>query len=395
MRAALALLLIGCGTATSAPAPGSSSPSPREGAGGRERASEPTSEPATVPVAVTIDDLPWVGATLPNETPEDGVRRILAAAAEHGAPLAGFFTCSRWDGREAARDVWLAQPIELGNHSTSHRALDDLGLDGWRRDVSGCQRRLTEAAGRDVPWFRYPYLRTGSERALRDAGFAYLEELGLRRAPVTIDTSDWALVAPYVDARREGDDALAEQILDAYVGHVRRSARRYVALAEERGHAGAPQVLLLHANALAADGLGRVLEALAADGLRFGTLTEAMSDPLYTAEDHYVGGTGLSWLYRIDPDGAPAWAWDAAQLHALQVRFTNERERESYDLDANLTVRRVADDAWEVSRGGAASRVTRRPHGAIELRGPGPTGPSVIDWIAARFRVDEVTVVEH
>lgn len=382
MRAALALLLLGCGSSAPASAP---APTPVS-APASTPAPAPAATPAAVPVAITIDDLPWVGATLPGETPEQGIARILAAAAERDAPIAGFFTCSRWDGREAARDVWLAAPIELGNHSTAHRALDDLGLEAWQRDVSGCQRRLTETAGREVAWFRYPYLRTGSERALRDAGFAYLAELGVRRAPVSIDTSDWALVAPYVEARRAGNDARAEEILEAYVRHVRRSARRYVSLAEERGHPGAPQVLLLHANALAADGLGRVLDAFREAGLRFVTLEEAMRDPLYAREDHYVGGTGLSWLYRIDPDGSPAWAWDAAQLHALQVRFAGRAERERYDLDDGLSVTREADGSHLVTdaSGGEPTVVTQTEGGQVSIRPP-REDPALQDWLEARF----------
>jgi peptidoglycan-N-acetylglucosamine deacetylase len=44
-------------------------------------------------------------------------------------------------------------------------------------------------------------------------------------------------------------------------------------------------VLLLHANALAADHLGQVLDDFRARGVVFVTLSEALSDPIYGRDD--------------------------------------------------------------------------------------------------------------
>ena len=67
-----------------------------------------------------------------------------------------------------------------------------------------------------------------------------------------------------------------------------------------------PQTLLLHANLLNAEHLGRVVAMLEGRGYRFIGLTEALSDPAYLREDTYVGPRGLSWLQRwAMEDGIP------------------------------------------------------------------------------------------
>lgn len=332
------------------------------------------------PMAVTLDDLPFVGDLAPGDTPEAAVARILAAL--DGVPVTGFFTCHRAQGREAAWRTWMASSIDLGNHTQSHRAIDDFGdLGAWRRDVVACQERLEASAGeRPVRWFRYPFLRTGRERARRDAGFAVLEQLGLTRAPVTVDVSDWALVSAYAPGRDP-------EVAAAYVAHVRRAARRYRELAQARGSADAPQILLIHANALAADHLRELLDGLREDGFRFVSLEEALAHPLYAEEDRYVGPVGMSWLYRID-GRADAWAWDAAQLHAMQVRFGGATERSRFDLDEGVAVERVDGHTWRVHDGEAVGWLTLGPGDALAYDVPVP--PALADWAAARFGPDRL-----
>ncbi len=347
--------------AAAAPAPG-------------EPAREPVAASAT-PLAITLDDLPFVGELASGDTHAAAVGRILAAL--EGQPATGFFTCHRADGRDAAWAAWMASPIDLGNHSHAHRSIDDFGdLEAWRRDVARCQARLeASAGGRPVRWFRYPFLRTGQDRDRRDAGFAILRELGLTRAPVTIDVSDWALTRAYAEARDP-------EVAAAYVAHVRRAARRYRGLAEARGSGGAPQVLLLHANALAADHLATLLEGLREDGFRFVSLEEALAHPIYAEEDRYVGPVGMSWLYRVDGREA-AWAWDAAQLHGMQVRFRGARERARFDLDEGVSVERVDARTWRVTDGATIGHLTRGPDDGLAYDGPVP--PALADWAAARF----------
>jgi hypothetical protein len=50
----------------------------------------------------------------------------------------------------------------------------------------------------------------------------------------------------------------------------------------------------------------------------FVSLAEALSDPIYSQRDRYIGPKGFSWLYRIDPEGTrAAQAWDAQEAAML------------------------------------------------------------------------------
>ena len=371
----LALLLASC--AGSAPAV---EPRPQ---------SEPDTRPeeeAPIGVAVTIDDLPWVGGVAPGDASESGVRRMLAALEVRRAPVTGFVTCHNAEGHEDALAAWLASDMGVGNHSDTHRAFDELGLAAWRQDIEDCQARIGALNGESPTYYRYPFLQTGADAALRDQGFEVLEALSLRRAPVSIDTSEWALLGPYLAARQAGDEATVTAIGRAYVDHLRRATRHYLALAAELGHARAPQVLLLHANALAADHLDAVLGMLEDEGLVFVTLDDALADPLYALEDHYVGNVGLSWLHRIEGSDSRRWAWDAAQMHAMQVRFDGRDERAEFNLDQGLSVRRDPE-GYVISHEGRETRIDA----AGQLESPlsdASTSRSVQDWLEARFGMD-------
>ncbi len=340
-----------------------------------------------IPLAITIDDLPFSGPTPPGGDRDLAIDRIVAAAREHGAPISGFVTCSNM--MEDASDLrrWAAAGVALENHSHSHRALDDLGIEAWREDIARCQERIEAVTGRAPSFFRYPFLRTGSDRALRDEGFRVLDELSLTRAPVSIDTSEWVLVRPYVAALRAGDRERAAQIAEAYVAHIRAAARRFV----DRADGGAAQILLLHANALASDHLGRLLDVLEEEGFTFVSLDEAMRDPLYARTDCYAGRIGLSWLYRVECGAERAWAWDAAQMHALAVRFGGASERESFDLDEELRIRRVAERTWIITHEepwAANSLLAEMPDGTLLFVDTPYTDDatrSLLAWAQARF----------
>ncbi|MGF1466202.1 MAG: polysaccharide deacetylase family protein [Sandaracinaceae bacterium] len=341
-----------------------------------------------VPIAVTLDDLPFVGAVPAGASRADLVDRLLAAARDARAPLTGFVV-----GRAAATHPRLlarwARAAALGNHSATHRSVDAGGADAFLADVADGQARLLELTGVRATLFRYPYLQTGAEPARRARVGEGLAALGLRRAPVTIDTSDWALVDPYVRALEAQDRRAADDVAAALVAHVRRAARRYRELAAERGHPGAPQILLLHANALVADRLAALLTALRDDGFHFVDLDEALAHPMYARPDSYVGPVGLSWLYRIGPEPNERWAWDAAQLHALQVRFANRAERPAYDLDVGLHLVRIGPGRYLVRHEGSPpTTVEVRSRGAVRVTAPPSSSPArraILDWIEARF----------
>ncbi len=233
-----------------------------------------------------------------------------------------------------------------------------------------------------VRYFRYPYLQTGKTPAIRDAvarGLAPYEV-----APVSIDTSDWALARAYSKA----DDG--REIAAAYVDHVVAAARHYRSLARQRAGREVAHVLLLHANALAADHLGALLDALAADGFTFVPLDEALADPIYALPDEYAGPIGMSWLYRTAPAIPDAWAFDHGQQQAIESRFGAAPSKEPLAIGDDLTVRELAPDVVVVTHDKPfpANTLVAAVDGSIVIAGSPYTSEAteaMLTWVRVRF----------
>lgn len=269
-------------------------------------------------MAITIDDLPWVGPLPPGWDRMEGTRRILAALDNHDAPAAAFVNCGRVPADAPVLILWLDAGHTLGNHTAEHMDLNQADTAAWADDVRACDTFLGQVTGGSPLPFRYPYLHRGPTVERRQAGEMVVAELGSVVAPVTIDTGDWILDDPYVAAIRAGDPDRAEIIAHTYLDHVVRAARHYREVARDRVGRDVPHILLLHANALLADQLDALLDRLEEDGFRFISLETALQDPVYRLEDDYVGPLGMSWLYRIPPAAPEAHAWDDAEAAALR-----------------------------------------------------------------------------
>ncbi len=344
---------------------------------------------ATTPVAVTIDDLPIAGELGPNDTKEAATARILAALKQHKAPVTGFVVCGSAPAEELQRLLarWRAAGAELGNHTMAHRALDSQTLEEWTQDVRGCSEQLKAHSGAAVKFFRFPYLREGKDPATRDAAAAVLKNLGLRSAQVSIDTSDWELARLYTMALKSGDEARAAEIGRDYVAHVRLAVQHYRALGLTMTKREVSQVLLLHANSLAADWLPQLLTALAKDGVSFVGLEQALKDPIYLEPQTYTGKIGLSWLYRIRADAAQQWKWDDAQLEWMALSWKGQ----TLQISEELAIRALAPRTWLIvhSKPHAANSVlAEMPDGTLVFVGspydPGTTR-TLLEWILFRL----------
>jgi len=278
---------------------------------------EPT-RPARI--AITIDDLPWVGLAPGGE--ETTTERLLATLAEHDVTATGFVVCDQIGSRKEVLKQWVAAGMELGNHTAAHRDINTTDLDTWLDDVRRCAAELYEYTGKAGGYFRYPFLHQGSTRAVRDSVVRALASWGYKQAHVTVDNSEWVLARAYGGAIEEGDALLQQEIATYYIQHLLDATRHFREVAHSRYGREVDQVLLLHANALAADHLGSVLEMLDVAGFEFIDLETALMDPVYDLPDGYVGPRGLSWLYRAEPTIADD-PWDETAEAELMARFAN------------------------------------------------------------------------
>jgi peptidoglycan/xylan/chitin deacetylase (PgdA/CDA1 family) len=268
-------------------------------------------------IAITLDDLPFVGA-VDAAGREAATARILGHLAAEKVTAAGFVNCGKPD--QALLAGWSAAGHSLGNHTASHLDIDKVPLDRWLDDARACHVALTQS-GTPPTTFRYPYLRHGDDLATRDAARAVLTgELGQTIAHVSVDNHDWKLGFWYGDAVASGDAARAAAVAAVYPDHLVDAVRHAREVSRAKLGRDVDHVLLLHANLLAADHLGAALRALRADGAVFIPLEEALRDPVYAMPDEAVVTGGISWLYRIRREVEPS-DWETATWHELTARF--------------------------------------------------------------------------
>ena len=261
-------------------------------------ASEPPRD--TFSLAVTIDDLPWVSVVPEPGGVAAGTDRLLAHLAARDVPAAGFVNCDK--PHQELLSVWLDHGHTLGNHTASHLDIDKVSVDAWLEDARSCHDALTTTLGAPPRYFRYPYLRNGKDEATRDAARDALLRWEQQLARVTIDNHEWKIAFLYGEAMAAGERSRADALAAFYVEHLRAATAYYRQETQRRLGREPAHILLLHANWLAADHLGQVLDALAEDGAVFVSLEEALADPLYAMPDQIVTPAGTSWLHHAAPD---------------------------------------------------------------------------------------------
>jgi peptidoglycan/xylan/chitin deacetylase (PgdA/CDA1 family) len=292
-------------------------------------------------LAVTFDDLPGNEAALVSSDPDAlaaTTRRLLAVFAAHRIPVVGFVnegklvregeTTQQAEARSAMLKLWVDAGLELGNHGYSHLDLNRTPLAAFEADVTRGEpvtRRLLEASGRRLRYFRHPFLHVGLELEKRRAFEAFLAQAGYRVAPVTIDNDEWVYAAVYADAQRRGDRALADRVGTDYLRYMAEVFAFFEDVSRRLTGREIRQVLLLHANALNAEYFGRLADAIEARGYRYLTLDDALTDEAYRLPDSYVGEWGISWLHHWElgagrkrspsPD-PPEWVTKAYEARA-------------------------------------------------------------------------------
>lgn len=298
-------------------------------------------------LAITLDDLPWSG---PDAEALSVLPPWLAALRDAPIPLTGFAICERAGKLPAELQAWRDAGVEIANHSHAHRDFNALSLAAWRDDTASCQRAL--GAHGDVPrFYRFPRLHSGDTAARRDGAARYLGTLGLRGAPVSVDTADWLLAEGY---RTLATPAQRERAGAVFVDHVLRSLRHARRTAQERYGREPAHILLLHANALVASQWSTLIDALRREGAQFVALKQALADPVYALRDDYAGPAGLSWLYRTAPAQPERARWDdaeAARLRAALAAIAGGDETLTaatpYTLAAATTLRHHGSDGRE------------------------------------------------
>jgi peptidoglycan/xylan/chitin deacetylase (PgdA/CDA1 family) len=270
-------------------------------------ATQPPASPAHKTIAITIDDLPMQAEGFSVRQARQHTARLLAALRRHRVVATGFvnedklFVSGEVDTRIGLLDAWLDAGMDLGNHNFGHLGFEETPLAAYEESVVKgdiVTRQLLARRGRSPRYYRYPFNQTGPSLHDRDAFLSFLKEHGYAVAPVTIEHDDSIFGLVYAEAIKTGDHKEASAVVTSYLANLDKAVAAFEQMSAQLFGRQISQVFLIHANRLNADTLDRTLTRLEANGYRFISLDQALSDPAYTSPDGYVGKYGPSWLRR-------------------------------------------------------------------------------------------------
>jgi len=263
-------------------------------------------KPAHREIAITIDDLPAAGGNSMTGTEIiEMTSKLLGTLRDQKVPAVGFvnerklYKLGEVDDRIKALSMWPEYGFELGNHTFSHASLNRVGLKAWEEEIvrgETVTRMLLSQHNMQLRYFRHPYLDTGRDLETRRQAEAFLVERGYRIAPITMDAWDWMYAGVYEDARRRGDTALEQKLVDSYHDYTNQVFDYYEKFSKDLIGYEPKQILLLHGNWLEAEHISELLDLLRKRGYQFITLQDALSDSAYSLPDEYVGEEGTSWI---------------------------------------------------------------------------------------------------
>jgi beta-lactamase class A len=252
-------------------------------------------------VAITIDDLPRGGDGGPPsfDAIQDMTTRLLTSFREHHVPLTGFVHGGVTELTPAelrlVLDLWLDAGADLGNHTYSHIDLNTTPVAEYEQNIIKGEpilRAALQAHGKQLEFFRFPFLHSGPDAETKHAIAQFLAAHGYRNAPVTFDNSDYMFAAAYLKPQ------LSRRVKQEYLPYLESVVAFFEQRSVEVAGREFPQILLLHASELNAQMMPAILDMFRRRGYKFVSLGEALRDPVYQIPENYVGRGGFSWIHR-------------------------------------------------------------------------------------------------
>lgn len=251
-------------------------------------------------IAITIDDLPTLShgkIDVPEQT--NYFKKILVTLEKYEIQSVGFVLGQKINSHNKELiELFLQSGHQIGNHTYSHPDLNNVAVEEYIKDINVCQQVL-QAFNTPIKYFRYPMLHRGDTEFKRDAIHNYLKQTNLKIVPVTIDSDEVAYNIRFVNAFYQKKISESESIGEEYIRHMISQTIHYDDMAHELLNRPIKHILLLHMNFINSFYLDDLMAWYKANNWEFITLDDALTDPLYSMKDHYIGKRGISYLERI------------------------------------------------------------------------------------------------
>lgn len=232
-------------------------------------------------IAITIDDLPFVGSA--TNTPaslkrtQERFMAIVKALVDNQVPATGFaiggaVAKNEWDLLETFRN----QGFALGNHTYTHESLNSISASKYIADIERADAKLA-AVMTEPKYFRYPYLAEGNgekKQKVRD----YLAEHQYTIAPVTIDSKDYEFNAQLYKIPYRKRAQSINQFKKRYLAYIWKQTLAAERRSKKTNGQPVKQILLIHANLLNSFCLEDIIELYKKNGYKFISLAEALKE---------------------------------------------------------------------------------------------------------------------
>jgi peptidoglycan/xylan/chitin deacetylase (PgdA/CDA1 family) len=259
-------------------------------------------------IAVTIDDLPVVSTRRTIENRREITKKLLGHIKKAKVPAIGFVNENKLfvNGVRDEKEVdllrmWLDAGLELGNHTFSHRSAHAIPVADYTADILRGEvitKELLKPKGKEIRYFRHPFLQTGSDMAVKIAIYKFLAEHGYTVAPISFDNADYIFSRAYDLAFDKKDMALMKRVGEAYVPYMEAKLDYWERQSNKLLGREISQTLLIHANFINSDYFDDLAAMMKKRGYRFVTLEESLKDEAYRLPDNFTRRAGISWLHR-------------------------------------------------------------------------------------------------
>lgn len=237
-------------------------------------------------IAVTVDDLPCVGPR--TRSARENIEKIVGHLTAENVSATGFVCGDR--GNFVAVEPWIKAGLPLGNHTFSHPALTKISVNKFIADIEKNEKAYKDKLNVTLrgSFFRFPFLDHGNSPEKVDQLEEYFKKAPYRLAHVTFDTIDYQFAVEYAKTNNK------ELVSGMYIEHLQQCADHFASMSQLLFERQIPLILLIHANELNADLLGRALKSLKQKGWQFISLEDAVKDQVYQP-----------YLYRVPMPKCP------------------------------------------------------------------------------------------
>jgi peptidoglycan-N-acetylglucosamine deacetylase len=227
-------------------------------------------------VAITIDDLPFVGTGSDSRALDRTQKRFLKLVqhlVDNKVPATGFVIAnSIGKGQWQLLEEFRNDGFSIGNHTYSHANLNRMSTESYIREIARADEILAPIMTQPK-YFRYPYLAEGRNDERKQAILDYLAAQKYTVAPVTIDSKDYLFNERLLRIHWREREHYLSHIKNDYLNFIWQQTMR----AENSKHNPyKKQILLLHANLLNSYVLGDIIALYRDHDYCFVSLQEAL-----------------------------------------------------------------------------------------------------------------------